>query len=48
MNSEQQDQGFKIGALPYSVGPTGSSDSVTGIPCAVIGVYIWVAVAIAD
>ena len=35
-------RGFEIGELEYCVGPSGASDAVTGIPCAVVSAAIWI------
>ena len=32
---------FVLPALEYDVGPSGSSDAVTGIPCGVAAAVIW-------
>lgn len=34
---------FVLDELEYSVGPYGSSDAVTGPPCAVVAAVIWIA-----
>ena len=41
MRNEIGSKGLHIGELEYSVGPSGASDAVAGIPCAIVAAGIW-------